>query len=362
MAEKSVKIKERNVFVDLLKAVGIISIVIGHSCEVIPGTQIVIAPFVYTYHLMIFLFVAGFCFKKEDSFNPYAYVGRRLKSVMPYFIIYNVIFVCLHNSLLDWNILADSQGRYGLDQILSGIMGSLTFQTSENMLGTFWFLPMYFFALVFFCFAFYYSEKAEKPVRMHLIFFLISGVVGLYANTKGLSWNYHLQTSVLAIPVVYIGYLAKLYWEKIQKYISWWGGILCALGIAGILSLNIGIVELSVNSIINPWLFYPVTFMGIYFCMSIGKLLEQSRRVRKVFGYIGRNSFHIMALHFVSFKVVDVIYGKINGIDPSGYEAFPHAFDLWWVYWIAGIVIPLGLAAMVKKVFDQLQKKGSKKG
>ena len=46
---------KRDSYIDILKAIGIISIVIGHSSFVFPGSNFKIGPFVYTYHIMIFM-------------------------------------------------------------------------------------------------------------------------------------------------------------------------------------------------------------------------------------------------------------------------------------------------------------------
>lgn len=48
------EIKRRDAFIDILKGIGIVSIVIGHSSWLLPKTQFPIGPFVYTYHIMLF--------------------------------------------------------------------------------------------------------------------------------------------------------------------------------------------------------------------------------------------------------------------------------------------------------------------
>ena len=52
---------------DIVKAIGIISIVMGHCCYsiMIPALNVSVGEFVYSYHLMVFFFVAGFFYKRE---------------------------------------------------------------------------------------------------------------------------------------------------------------------------------------------------------------------------------------------------------------------------------------------------------
>jgi len=56
---------ERDAYIDILKGIGIISIVIGHSSWILPITKIPIGPIVYSYHLMIFYLLQGCVLKKS---------------------------------------------------------------------------------------------------------------------------------------------------------------------------------------------------------------------------------------------------------------------------------------------------------
>ena len=51
---------KRNSTMDIVKAIGIISIVMGHCCYsiMIPALNVSVGEFVYSYHLMVFFFVA----------------------------------------------------------------------------------------------------------------------------------------------------------------------------------------------------------------------------------------------------------------------------------------------------------------
>lgn len=93
---------------------------------------------------------------------------------------------------------------------------------------------------------------------------------------------------------------------------------------------------------IHPlYFFYPVTLVGIYFCFALVKLLN-NKYTCKLFSIIGKNSFHIMALHFLVFKIVDVFYAKVNNItDYNIVSVYPCAFNLTVMYLILGISLPI---------------------
>lgn len=341
----------RDTYIDIVKGIGIISIVIGHSGWVLPiGKGVNIGTFVYSYHIMLFLFVAGYCFKNIYSADPYSYIGKRIKSICPLYVKYNIVFVLLHNILRRIHIIDSEQKIYTVNEIISKILSSFALVTSEGMLGAFWFLPMYLFAICIFCILFSWAERTNRKNVVHGVIIILSGLAGIYINWNQMYLNYHIQTSILAIPLIYIGYFCKLKWEWIYNYLSVVVGILCAAVIYWIMSLDIGIVELTVNSIINPYLFFPVTLMGIYFCLSLAKVLNHFTITRKIFSLVGKNSFHIMALHFLGIKIVDLIYGNIINAEPSVIEGYPHGFNLWFVYWIFGILIPLFLVISIRKI------------
>ena len=60
---------KRNSTMDIVKAIGIISIVMGHCCYsiMIPALNVSVGEFVYSYHLMVFFFVAGFFYKRAPG-------------------------------------------------------------------------------------------------------------------------------------------------------------------------------------------------------------------------------------------------------------------------------------------------------
>lgn len=340
--------EKRDSFIDIMKAIGIISIVIGHSVWILPrGFQI--GPFVYSYHIMIFLFVAGFCFKKEYAEQPWMYVGKRLTKLMPLYVGYNTLFVILHNFLRNIHIITWETEKYTKHELLSHGLQAFTFSTNESMLGAFWFVPMFFFATAMFVVLFALAQRCKYSLAIHgMILFLTAGV-GLYTTKVGMNLNYHLQISFLSVPIIYLGYFIKCYWETIKKYFTVFSAVICGGIVYYILLQGVGCIDLSVNAIINPILFYPITILGICFVISMAKFLDKFQYSRKAFSYIGKDSFHIMALHFFAFKFVDCIYGNYKGYNYVVFEKFPHAFSYTGVYLMVGIGLPLGLVWILRK-------------
>lgn len=316
----------RNIFIDVIKAIGIISIVIGHSSWRLPEfSNFPIGPFVYTYHLMIFLFVAGFCFKREYAQNLELYIGKRIISLSSFFVVYSIIFIVLHNVFIKLGLI-EGNAISEISEFLTRIAQVFTLNISENLLGAFWFVPLLLFAYIFFGLLYSLAERLPYSLLWHILFVIFCGCVGIYACVHQLQWKYRIEISILGIPIMYIGYIFKIYWSELQRIFHLGGSIVCAFILCYILQKATPI-ELSINSIMSPILFYPVTMLGITFCIGVARTIEESW-LSGIVGYIGRNSFHIMALHFLAFKIVDVIYGKLYHIDAAVVKTFPHAFGI----------------------------------
>lgn len=348
----------RNSLMDVARGIGILSIVIGHCCYglEIPFIHVKLGEFVYSYHLMIFFFVSGFFFKKEYVKELDKYIGKRLCKFISMLWTYNFIFVLLHNFLVDKGMISSIEIYKMSDIVSMGIRGILMKYT-EELLGACWFLPMFFIGIALFAVLFSLIENnfGNKKLWGHFSVIIISALLGLYANVRGLKWEYEIQTSILAIPVIYMGYIGRQYWNEIKKRITWYGTIISFIFIVIILKLNIGIIELSVNSIINQELFYPVTIAGIYFCIGLANIINKCKLTETIFAKMGKNSFHIMALHFCGFKIVDYIYARMNEItDTVQTGRFPHSeFGLHWTYVIFSIIFSLIIVKLLDIIKDK---------
>ena len=233
---------------DIVKAIGIISIVMGHCCYsiMIPALNVSVGEFVYSYHLMVFFFVAGFFYKRGYHEHPEQYIGKRLLKLGGMLFLYNTVFTLLHNTLVSVKMISSTE-HYSISKMVSCIVQSLLMKYTEELLGACWFLPMFFIGTALFAIAFSKAEKSKKPEYWHKIICILFAAVALYANSRELTWEYWIQTSILAVPIMYIGYFAKQKWDKLDKGITWYGTILSAAVILGILNRMPGSIELSVH-------------------------------------------------------------------------------------------------------------------
>ncbi len=350
---------KRNNYIDIIKAIGIISIVIGHSSWSITKHNIAIGPFVYTYHIMIFMFVAGYLFntKKADEDPNYKYtsLGKQIISFAKMYFIYNLIFCVLHNCFISLHIIKGAD--YNFSTIIKNLLNGLTFNSSETLLSAFWFITTFLVAKIIFTIT-YSKDNFNKWYRLIPII-IIFGIMGIALCDNKAGLNYRAQISILAIPIMYMGALTKKYWDKIEKFFVPWTWIISSTIIVIVLSLTKSNIELSISQIIHPVIFYPLTLVGIHFCLSLANMINKIKRLNNVFATIGRYSFHIMAMHFLIIKIIDVIYSKINGITDVGMIShFPNSYSkkLFVLYYVLAILIPTLIMVLIDKIKNKIVK------
>lgn len=338
---------KRSSYIDILKAIGIVAIVIGHASSGLLNA------FVYSFHLMVFFFVVGLCFSDKKAEHPGEFLGKYVIKLLILYIIYNTFFVVFHNLFVKWNLCSE---MWSTRQIIEALFYPLTFSSADPFLGAFWFIPMFLTGLFIYIVSFSLAIKTKNPDMTNLAFLLLWGIGGLLMNSYEIVLGYHLQTSFLAVPMIYAGYYAKRYWSKIEKSLNLLG---CLISVAVILPIlhYVGRIELAANQIIDVWLFYPVTLVGIWFCCCLAQIINR-RKCAKIIAGIGKNSFHIMALHFLAFKLVDAGYCIVQGItDHAIISRYPNSgFSIHILYWLGGVVISVGIATLAQYIWKNIRK------
>ena len=349
----------RDSYIDVLRGIGIISIVIGHASWIITiGTwKIPIGPFVYLYHLAIFFFCSGYLFKDNEK-EIWSYIEKKLKGLYKPFIIYSVLYIILRNMFIKMGILGGEE--YHVADFLIAITNSITFNSVGELLAAFWFLPVLFFSLCIFTFihrSTMYIHKRNMQLIIRIFICAAIGIVGLIVTEKHYGLLYNMQIVYLMLPIVALGHVYEKYMDKVNTIIGFPGLLFSIFLLEIILKSDVGIINLSEFQIINKYLFYPVTIIGIYFCLCLGKILSYSNKIKKIIAYVGKNSLHIMALHLLCIKIVDVFACCITG-QKDKLSLYPHSFNnIWIIYYIVGVALPIMIWYSINKVFLALKRK-----
>ena len=352
--------------VDILKSIGIISIVIGHACNEYnfqPPLYIhIIKNFVYTYHLMIFAFCSGFLFKYNKELGIKKFIIKRIKSYYLKFLIYAY-------SLLIFKVIFTLIGAYNysvIDFIKQSVKIAL-FINGGGVDGALWFLQMLFIASVFYMLINNVFMKYNISKYPRLAIVLIFGIIGLILNNSGLLVYYRIDAAFIAIPFMEWGYqirkkmvslLENRSAMRIFYNIVIFVGLTCVLfSIVFVFDFEIDIAKWKTSPFI---LFIVASIIGVLWCFSFLHLIMRNAIIKKVFLIIGQNSAIIMAYHFMVFKLCDSIYCWLFEID-SNLAFHPYSYpELRCLYIITGIIFPIAFNLLFVKVRDMFWKREKK--
>lgn len=178
------KISERVDWVDTLKFIGILSVILGHINFPLNG-------FIYTWHMQLFFMVSGFFIKFETSFKDF--VVKNFKRLMIPYFIFSIIGLfmemlkryLLHREALDY--VHEIKGIF-IDMDFAGLCNTYAF--------VLWFLPALFFSRVFL-----YLIKNNIPSLLLQSF----AVVFLFIGSFYIDLPFGLDSALNSLIFVYVG-------------------------------------------------------------------------------------------------------------------------------------------------------------
>lgn len=335
--------KIRDPYIDIIKGIGIISIVIGHAGWTIElaGCSIRIGPFVYLYHLAIFFFCSGYLYQDTKT-DFWEFAVKKLKSLFVPFAGYTILYLMLRNEFIDIGIWNGE--KYDLENWIISLTNMITFHGVGEFLAAFWFLPVLFFSLSLFAaveLGIAHRKSNRLKIYARCFCYIVFAALGIYTTENKYGLLYNIQIAYLMVPVIAVGRFCAVHKNKLKKIIHPAGSVISGMLLVAVVKADIGIIELSKFMIINRYLFYPVTFCGIYFCFCLGRMITKNKLLEKSMAFIGKMSFDIMAMHFLAFKLVDFVVCSMTN-KKELMHVFPHSFDRIWMFYVAaGIVFPI---------------------
>jgi len=325
---------------NIVKGLGIIAIVIGHT-----GSPL--WTYVYMYHLALFFFVSGYLYKEKYSPDPFGYIANRLRRIWWPLVQYGAVYALLHNVFLRINIYSNLSDipkvtpmkEYHLYDLFVAIKQILFMQSIEEMGGAMWFIFPLFMVMACFCFIQKLSLIAKGWKREVIVasLVIISGLLGIWLFNGKIKLEYRLDVSLLVLPIVYAGFLTRRVWDRFP--LKWYVALITLITVIVIYKYTGSFISLAQQILIGPKWFFLASFAGIYFNLYLAKIIQSSQAISRRIAYLGEQSFHIMALHFLSFKIINVAYVMFYDKPYHWIAKFPFIDSNWWIaYTVAGIV------------------------
>lgn len=337
---------KRNAVIDIMKALGIILMVLGHS-------GFVFTNWIYQFHMAMFFIIAGYCFKDEyikDKIGLLKLLKNRLKSLYLPCLLFNSMIVLFHNFFLKIHFIDGF--IYNGKEIIFRLFKCLLFSGGENLSGAMWFLRTMFFSTILFAVINFLCYRYKKN---NLIRWIIYNVL-LFIGWKGFYFSFGKYFNILTVLILFqIGnYISKnfnlsLNTKKAIVYL-----IVGFLFTSTPLFFTNDTISLASNRIINPFYFIFCSCSGTLFCVGLSNLLKKIK-LSMWLEYIGKNTLPIVMGHFMAMKIVTLIQILIYHENISLLSSHPylHASLIWCIFYvIIGISVPL----IIQKLYYKIKK------
>lgn len=298
--------------IDVAKGIGIILVVFAH----VNYTHELLV-FIYSFHMPLFFLISGMLFQKEKYPKFGEFVKRRFKGLMVPYVIYEMASICClyaaERIYGNWQLFDVSKEKY-LEYIYQIVISNWSRVHVNQPL---WFLPCLFLVEIIYFFLVKLRPVIRVPVCAGLVtvgWILESGMLAF--DNFLLPWS--LDSALVALGFYATGNLLAPYIKrtilKIKKYR--YKSVLCVelsiLIFMILLPLALMNEKITLGSKIlnNGCLLYINGVLGTFLVLTISILLEKN----KFLEFCGRNSFQIMASHYIIRNyIVRPVYQILNG-------------------------------------------------
>lgn len=355
-------IKERHIsYINSLKGIAIISVVIGHS-----GSPI--GKYIYMYHMALFFFISGYFYKENYTDDPIRLIGKRIKSLYLPFVFYEVLFILLRNFFISINVydINNVAKINNINEYIDVFKKVLTFNTSGDlMLGAIWFIITLFYVNILFLII----KLILKRLRVtdeKFVFFIIFTIyiVGFFLLKEKIDIKTYINPNnrkiinfilkvfdsrnMIIVLIYYLGNLYKKYEDRIilNKYM-----VLAFLVILIYNGKYVLSIDVAFNKLRDPLYFLVNSMLGIYVNIYFAKIKRISDN--KCLQYIGQESMFIMIFHLLAFKLVNLLQVIIYNQSYNMIARYPTFMwkNGWWVlYSIIGVVIPIIIKLIINRI------------
>ncbi len=276
---------EKQRWVDVLKGIAILLVVVGH----VAGGEL--RNVIYMFHMPLFFFISGFLFRPEKDTGRYI-VKKTVHLLIPY-----AVFLTLLNSRDAMKAIVRLGSDPSLDffflcvegfarQVYGGVM--LTGVTS-----VFWFVTCLFFTQQ--TFNFFVNRYKTKTVLTILVMAYLASMMNA-SYVPQLKLPFALNTVLAALPFFGAGYFGKDHFEK-----GWVRGVLLSmffleafLAMGFHISFDYNMKYAKYGAVIVSFL---VALGGIELCVWVARIASVVSGAGVMLSLLGGSSLVIMFLH-----------------------------------------------------------------
>jgi acyltransferase len=291
------KLYLRSSWIDTLKGIGIILVVIGHLSA---NKYDNLVRYIYSFHMPLFFFISGYLFNLNKYREvPLKFLQKKVKTLLLPYLTFTVISYDFY-MICDFLLRVYQPAIYNENILGKGIYFNLIniFLTQKELINTpLWFLLCLFTVEILF---YLISRKYYKSQNNILYFIIFLSFVGYICSNYGSTrFPWKLDVAFTAISFYAVGFFFHNHYDKLflerKVYIFF---ILLILHLVSCFkNESVNMISLSYGNYI---LFYISAFSGIYAYFYLAQTVQSS----KVLEYYGKNSLIILGVHYIIISLL----------------------------------------------------------
>ncbi len=357
---------KREGWVDIAKGIAITSVVFGHVGFEYPMWKLFPLSLLlaWLWHVPVFFLIGGFFIKEEKLVQPQSFIYGKYKNLYLKIVYLYIPVLLLHNYFVNIGFYDSTITYHGvyvtqwdIYMYIRKIVLALLFFGKEPVLDAMWFVYVLFLALCCLSIVSFAVKKIwrnDNNYRYALFFVLLLLVMISCILTKVYDITiFRVSCTFSAMWLIYIGMLIKQYKKvsfdnpkiAIISFLIAWGSAV----------MNGGVIL--VDNIYNDVLSLTITSCAcLYVVCYISKRIYRNI-IGKIFNEIGKESFTIMALHFIAFKILTLIL-NLCGIDVNLGQTNPYvgySVILLVLYTIIGLFLPILFIKVIRSLLSTIR-------
>lgn len=297
--------KRRIDWIDIVRAVGMFLIIMGHTLEVY--TYSIVGKLIFAVHVPVFFVLSGYLYK-EKTFKK-VFKGGNVNLLLPYLATLLIVVIITRFNFIfpNWIYNLDMRNFW-----ISALYGSGTTlnpfwdkSLTINAIGAIWFLLAMYFGNIIFNFI---IDSFRGNLYISGIVATIVTFVGFYLTDTDIWLPWSLNAAMASQLFYYSGYLIKKF-DLIEKC----GRFGCFTGIVlWIVSAQSGFLYLNIAYADSPILAILGGIGGSFTLMYLAKILCETKADLKAVKYYGQMSLIVLCVHLIDLNSL-AISGKIYG-------------------------------------------------
>ena len=302
-AKKMVPPKNSNhiVWVDLFKAICIVSMVLGHAGA--PFTT-----YIYLFHMPAFMFISGYTYRGE-GYSFLGYLGRKTRNILLPMLLINCIYIVFYVAMQKAGLYHYLQAGapMGLKDRLKLLF---LYCGTPDFGGATWFLVVLFTIEIVARICTGICGKIGFP-KADAFLLLLPAAAGWYFISHKIVLPYLLDLSLFGCLFYAAGILTRrgnLLEKKIDHRVM--------ISLSGMTTVFFGSFYFR-DQIPMNWptrqfaasLFIQLAscFSAMYLCYPLAKAIALSEILQKIFSYIGKHTYCILTTHFFIFRCIFLV-------------------------------------------------------